>query len=832
MGNVVTVRDVREVDGEGDVRGVWSVGDASGVDGERDRGGAGDGESVRDVQGVRYVRGASEGESARDGEGAGHGEGKVVSVRDVERVRERLESVRRGLSLRDGLNLRDAESVKHGLNLRDAENVRYGLSLRNGIDSRDAESLRHGLNLRDAESLRHGLNLRDAESLRHSLSLRDAESVRRGLSLRDGIDSRDAEGARRESMVKSAERARRGSNVRDAINFRRASSARRASQVRDGANNLRDVFSVRDLKSARRGSNVRDGVNNARHGVDFKEGVDVRGGVNNGELDRLERVSDLQAVLSLLLRMVVYAVSVLLLSKDDAAIGEPRGGGCGPGEEGEGGEGSPPLSTSSSASSWVKGVENGGGSSIAEGAGPSPLQGPSARPPGPNGGPLPQGPAAGAAPRQGPAAAPAAEGESLQFEEISAAAFMIQNAVQRTPCMYSRLSKYYGSEIFVKKEFLHVTGSAKERGVRYCLQMMSKDQRARGVVAVGACSSAHALAVSHHAAEMRVPARVLVAARAPEALLRACRDLGANAARVPVVGGSSSSSGGGGEGVRGARAHALQVAREEGSALLEDDDHPNMIAGMGTLGLEVMEQVPGVEAVVIPAGGRGSLLAGAAAAIKHLDPHVAVVGVELASCPSWQRALTMGQPTPSCSGDENRLCEDLSSQSVGPNAFATGRHVIDKVVSITEQDLLLAMLKVLEFEGAAVNADGAAALAAIVSGKLPELRGKRVVVVLASGSTDVSHFKRCVDRALVLDGRLCKFSVRVSDSPAEPGRLLELLGREEARLVDISLDRTFLATDSFSVQVTCVVETRDHVHAAQLKGVLAEKYAALTWHDK
>ncbi|XP_032806071.2 L-threonine ammonia-lyase-like [Petromyzon marinus] len=460
------------------------------------------------------------------------------------------------------------------------------------------------------------------------------------------------------------------------------------------------------------------------------------------------------------------------------------------------------------------------------GAVPSPPQGLSARPPGPNGGPLLQGAAGGA--RQGPAAPPAAEGESLQFEEISAAAFMIQNAVQRTPCMYSRLSKYYGSEIFVKKEFLHATGSAKERGVRYCLQMMTKDQRARGVVAVGAWSSAHALAVSHHAAEMRVPARVLVAARAPEALLRACRDLGANAGRARV----GSGEGGGGEGARGARAHALQVAREEGSALLEDDDHPNMIAGMGTLGLEVMEQVPGVEAVIIPAGGRGSLLAGAAAAIKHLDPAVTIVGVELASCPSWQRALTMGQPTQSDSGKENRLCEDLSSQSVGPNAFATGRHVIDKVVSITEQDLLLAMLKVLEFEGAAVNADGAAALAAIVSGKLPELRGKRVVVVLVSGSIDVSHFKRCVDRALVLDGRLCKFSVRVSDSPAEQGRLLELLGREEARLMDISLDRTFLTTDLFSVQVTCVVETRDHVHAAQLKGVLAEKYAALTWHDK
>ncbi|XP_038599929.1 L-threonine ammonia-lyase-like isoform X2 [Tachyglossus aculeatus] len=405
----------------------------------------------------------------------------------------------------------------------------------------------------------------------------------------------------------------------------------------------------------------------------------------------------------------------------------------------------------------------------------------------------------------------------IRYEDINAARLQIQMRIQKTPCTYSRLSKRYGMDIYLKKEFLQYTGSVKERGVLCLLTSLHQDQQRKGVIV--ATDSNFAMAVAHHATELHIPVFVIMPTDTSPARVKMCRDYGAMVIAF-------------GRTVEDSQGHAQTLARKNGYLYLEEEDSNAFLSGLGTVGLEIFEQVPQLEAVVFPAGGHCGLLAGSAAALKHLNPHISVIGVEAERFPIPQQYLKTGHPIEGqacCSRDFYR---DPSGPCFGDSAPELARRLTDKMVTVSEEDILLAMLRLLEYERATVDAEGAVGLAALVAGKLPEFKGKRVAVTVCSANVELPLLRQCLDRALTLDARKCKFSVRMADSPGDLSKLLELLAREEARLLDLQQERAFVTSELFATKVTCVAETRDKQHTARIHSLLQQRYPTLVWKER
>ncbi|XP_072533121.1 L-threonine ammonia-lyase [Salminus brasiliensis] len=409
--------------------------------------------------------------------------------------------------------------------------------------------------------------------------------------------------------------------------------------------------------------------------------------------------------------------------------------------------------------------------------------------------------------------------EYLRFEDISAAALKIQQAgIQKTPCTYSRLSKLYGMEIYLKKEHLHYTGSLKERGVLYLLSTLKQDQQKKGVIVATDCN--FSMAVAYHAVELRIPVFVIMPAYSSPPRLRMYRDYGA----MVISYGSTA---------RDSQNHARHLAKENGYLCLEEDDSAVYLAGLGTVGIEIHEQVPKLDAVIVPAGGQCGVLAGTAAAIKHLNPRISVIGVEPEEFPLLLQSFKTDSPIKDLYCTPNKkLYGDLVQHSLGTHTFQLAKKLVDKVISVREEDSLVAMLRFQEYEHTTVDTEGAMGLAAILAGQLPELKGKRVAVLVSSANMELDLVRQCVDRALVLDDRVSRFTVQLGDWPGDMAKLLDMLAREDVRLLDVCHSRYSDKAELFKAQVECVVETRDKTQNCQLRRTLSDRYPTLRWLDR
>jgi threonine dehydratase len=421
----------------------------------------------------------------------------------------------------------------------------------------------------------------------------------------------------------------------------------------------------------------------------------------------------------------------------------------------------------------------------------------------------------------------------LDFSDILAARDRIAGGVLATPCPYSAaLSERYGCEIYCKLEFLQRTGSFKERGARNALLQLDADQRRRGVIAASAGN--HALALAAHGGQLGIPVTVVMPTYAPLVKQANCRRLGATV----LLHGTSFAD---------AKAKADELAAAQGLTYIHGYDDLRIIAGQGTIGLEVVEQVPRLDAIVVPIGG-GGLIAGIATAVKHLRPDVQVIGVEPAHSTCFSSALAAGRPVRVQS--EPTLADGLAVGIVGANAFAIARELVDHVVTVSEDDLALAVVRLMELERTVVEGAGAAPLAALRCGPLPpraeacassaasdqtgsqstpsgsarsrsewstlDLAGKRVVLVLAGGNIDLTILSRLIETALVADGRLVRFTAVISDRPGGLARLAGVIAEAEASVKEITHDRTFSGPNVAAVHVLCTVETRDRDHIATL----------------
>ncbi len=354
-------------------------------------------------------------------------------------------------------------------------------------------------------------------------------------------------------------------------------------------------------------------------------------------------------------------------------------------------------------------------------------------------------------------------------------------------------------EIYCKLDNLQRTGSFKERGARNALAQLPAEQQKRGVIAASAGN--HAQALAYQGKLLGIPATVVMPKFAPLIKVSNCQKLGATVVMH-------------GQDFGEAKTHAHEIAKERGLAYIDGYDDPAIIAGQGTMGIEIVEQVPDLDAVVVPVGG-GGLLAGVALAVKTLRPQAKVIAVEAENVASFSAALAAGEPTRFST--KPTLADGLAIPVVGTNAFEIAKDRVDRLITVSEEQIAVSILRIVELEKGVVEGAAATPLAACLSGQLPELAGKKVVILLCGGNIDPNVLSRVVERGLVADGRLCRFTAMISDRPGGLADLAAQIAASGASVKQVVHDRAFAGSDVSAVHVLCTVETRNHQHLAELR---------------
>ncbi|MBA3274046.1 MAG: threonine ammonia-lyase [Chthoniobacterales bacterium] len=393
---------------------------------------------------------------------------------------------------------------------------------------------------------------------------------------------------------------------------------------------------------------------------------------------------------------------------------------------------------------------------------------------------------------------------TVTIDDIRAARERIRKVIYHSPCPYSlSLSRLCGCEVYCKLDHLQMTGSFKERGARNKLMLLSDDERQRGIVAASAGN--HALALAYHGGELGVPVTVVMPKWAPLVKLSNCRSFGANV----ILHGDSYDE---------ARKRARELSEKDQLVYIPGFDDPDIISGQGTLGLEILEDVPDVDAVIVPIGG-GGLIAGVGLAIKSLKPSVRIIGVEPANAPTYVESCKNNQVTHI--ETKPTLADGLAVAEVGKLCFEIARKVVDEVRLVDEAEIAWSVLKLLELEKTVVEGAGAVPLAAAADPKL-DLSGKKVVLLLCGGNIDVTMISRVIERGLAVDGRLCRIVAQISDRPGGLARLSAVLATTGASIKEIDHDRHFGPADVAMVNVICTLETRDHAHIKEVENALAD----------
>lgn len=344
---------------------------------------------------------------------------------------------------------------------------------------------------------------------------------------------------------------------------------------------------------------------------------------------------------------------------------------------------------------------------------------------------------------------------------------------------------------------------------------LTAEEKEIGVIAASAGN--HALALCWHGKQLGIPVTVVMPTTAPMAKVDKCRAFGADV-RI--------------HGVHIGEAKEWALNGPEGGVkkYINGYDDPEIIAGAGTMGIELLEQVPDADVVVVPVGGAG-LIAGVALAVKTLNPNVRVIGVEPERCSSYTAALAAGYPVPA--ETLPTLADGLAVPTVGPHAFAVARQWVDEVVQVTEKDVALSVLRLIEGEKLVVEGGGATGLAALLPGApldRPDMKGKKVVVPLCGGNIDVTVLGRVIERGLAADGRLIRLVAAVSDRPGGIAQLSRLLADEGASVKDIFHERAWLHASVDQVIIKVVLETRGNAHNSKILQALSANYPQAEFH--
>ena len=394
----------------------------------------------------------------------------------------------------------------------------------------------------------------------------------------------------------------------------------------------------------------------------------------------------------------------------------------------------------------------------------------------------------------------------VKLADIHAARGRIRDRIVNTPCKPSPVFRdLVPCELHFKFENLQRTGSFKDRGALNKLLLLSDEEKERGVVTASAGN--HAQAVAYHASRLGIASTVVMPELTPLIKVVNTRGYGA---RVIQQGATLS------DGLE----EVHRLVGEEGLTLVHAFDDEAVMAGQGTIGLELLEQVSELDTVVVPIGG-GGIISGIALAVKTMKPSVRVVGVEARAAASARASLDAGEIVSIESAET--LADGIAVKRVGERTFPVIRELVDEVVTVEEEEIARAILLLLEREKTVVEGAGAVPLAALVAGRIETREGERAVGMLCGGNIDVNMVSRIIERGLVRDGRLAHLTVKVRDRPGSLSRLTDLIAHMGANVLDLHHRRGFADISVGDVEIVLQLETRGREHVEEIIGALEER---------
>lgn len=402
----------------------------------------------------------------------------------------------------------------------------------------------------------------------------------------------------------------------------------------------------------------------------------------------------------------------------------------------------------------------------------------------------------------------AVAGVAVSYQDILSAAAAIDGAVERTPFRHSRtLSDITGAEVHVKFESFQYTASFKERGALNRLLAFSDAEKTRGVVAMSAGN--HAQGIAYHARRLGIPATIVMPRFTSFNKVRQTEALGA---KVILDG----------EFVDDAAAAAVALADRDGLTFVHPFDDEMVIAGQGTIALEMLAERLDLEIVVVPVGG-GGLIAGMAIAAKHLKPDIEIVGVEAEAFPNLRNLL---EGTPIVEG-RSTIAEGIAVKNVGALATAVAGKLVDEILLVSETDLERAIILFFEVEKVVAEGAGAAGLAALLAHP-DRFKGRRVGLILTGGNIDSMLLANVIQRGLVRDGRVVGLRIELPDVPGALAGVARVIGEQGANIIETHHQRIFSDISAKSADIDIVVEMRDAEHLRHLLTALSE--AGFTAH--
>jgi len=391
----------------------------------------------------------------------------------------------------------------------------------------------------------------------------------------------------------------------------------------------------------------------------------------------------------------------------------------------------------------------------------------------------------------------------ISLQTIEDAKKRIENVVVNTPFSHApHLSELSGCEVYLKKENLQNTGAFKLRGAYNKIATLSEQERSSGVVAASAGN--HAQGVAFSANKFGIKAVIIMPESTPLTKVNGVKHFGAE---VILCGANYDE----------AYAYALEYGAKNQLTFVHPFEDVEVMAGQGTVALEILEQSKGLDAILIPVGG-GGLIAGMASAIKAKSPHIEVIGVSALGAPAFKNSFDLKSAVDTTS--VRTIADGIAVRDTSTITLFHTLELVDKIISVDDEEIASAILFLLEKQKLVVEGAGSVGVAALLHDKLPHLKGKKVAVVLSGGNMDVTLLSVIIEKGLLKSGRKMKVTVTLVDKPGSLKRFTEILEELNANIVHIAYDRTSVSLDYGDASVTVHMETKGEEHQADIREVL------------
>ena len=390
----------------------------------------------------------------------------------------------------------------------------------------------------------------------------------------------------------------------------------------------------------------------------------------------------------------------------------------------------------------------------------------------------------------------------LEISEIFNAAAVLKNVARKTAIIPApRINPE--AEVYLKTENLQLTGSFKLRGAYYKISQLTEEEKARGVIACSAGN--HAQGVALGATHNGIKALICLPAGAPMSKIEATKSYGADVCLVPGV-------------YDDAYAKAIQLRDEHGYTFVHPFDDPKVIAGQGTIGLEILGQMPDVEAVIVPIGG-GGLISGVAFAIKTLRPEIKVYGVQSSGAPSMATSLQEGAIQHL--NNVSTIADGIAVKEPGVNTFELCNRYVDEVVTVSDEEIAAAILALIEQQKLVAEGAGAVSVAAAMFNKVP-IKGKKTVCLVSGGNIDVNTLSRVITRGLSKSGRNYSFIIDLDDKPGQLSGVCNVVAQQGGNVISVAHERINTSSAINGCTIRMELETRDHDHIKSIRQALTD----------